>query len=1054
MGRINNQRLRVVLGWHMHQPEYREPGTGPRTGAFILPWTYLHAIKDYADMAAHLEAVEGARAVVNFAPILLDQLADYAEQIQAHRLHDSPLRDPLLAALAAPVLPGDVSARLKLMEDCLRAHERRLIARYPAYAAMAERCKLLRERPEDIGEVFLTDLLVWYHLAWMGESFKRSNALVQALIAQQRNFTVAQRGELVGLIGEIVADIVPRYRRLAESGRVELSVTPYDHPILPLLLEIGSASEAMPDAPLPTRNYPGGEARSRWHLAEGVEAFEAAFGVKPVGCWCSEGAVSAAAIRLLPEYGLHWTATGQGVLNNSLGEASPPFPASPYRLSPEHPAIFFRDDDLSDRIGFRYSGWSAEDAVGDLIAALEDRAACSAPGSVITIFLDGENAWEHYAENGWGFLSQLYSQLAAHPRLQLSTFRDVLASNDGASPVELAPLSKLVTGSWVYGTLSTWIGAADKNRGWELLTDAKLAFDRVVASDRLAPAELEQAARQLGVCEGSDWFWWLGDYNPVGAVSDFESLFRRHLKSLYAMLGEPAPAALDAVLSRGQGDPAGGGTMRMTSEVKATYAPPSDLFARRRAGVLTHISSLPSGDLSHGAYRFIEFAAASGFTVWQILPTGPTDDSGSPYLSRSTHAGNPRFISLDWLVDRGWLAEKPALEAGGEGRHQALREASAGFRREANATWRARFNAARAAQAYWLDNYALFVALDAAYGAPWTAWPQPLRDREPSALAAAREQFAQAIIEVEFEQIVFRMQWTEVRAYAHKLHVHLFGDLPIFVNHHSADVWSHRGYFQLDADGGLAKVAGVPPDYFSEDGQRWGNPLYDWAALQRDGFAWWIERLRTQLGLYDLVRIDHFRGLEACWEIPATAETAKEGEWVKVPGEALLAALKHAFGRLPLVAEDLGLITQEVEALRAEFGLPGMRVLQFGFDGSPHNVNLPQNFEPLTVCYTGTHDNAPTREWLEELDAHSRTAVDQHLAREHLPAPWSMIQAALGSVARLAIIPMQDLLGLGVGHRMNTPGTATGNWSWQFDWPQVPADLARRLRDINWRCGR
>jgi alpha-amylase/alpha-mannosidase (GH57 family) len=340
------ERLRVVIGWHMHQPEYREPDSG----RYILPWTYLHAIKDYSDMAAHLEAVPGARAVVNFAPILLDQLADYAAQIPAHLDQGTALRDPFLAALVAPTLPGDPAARLQLMNEALRAHPQRLVARYPAYAQMAERARALRERPEDIGEAWLADLLVWYHLAWTGEAAKRRDAQVQALIAQERGYTLAQRRALLALIGELTAGIVPRYRALAQAGRVELSVTPYDHPILPLLLDIGCAAEAMPEAPLPTRAYPGGEARAHWHLAEGVASFERAFGFAPAGCWCGEGAVSDAAIALLPGYGLHWTATGQGVLGHSLGAAAPPFPAAPYRLSPQHPAIFFRDDDLSDRI--------------------------------------------------------------------------------------------------------------------------------------------------------------------------------------------------------------------------------------------------------------------------------------------------------------------------------------------------------------------------------------------------------------------------------------------------------------------------------------------------------------------------------------------------------------------------------------------------------------------------------------------------------------------------------------------------------------------------------
>lgn len=1042
--------LRVVIGWHMHQPEYREPGQGPRTGRFILPWTYLHAIKDYADMAAHLEQVEGACAVVNFAPILLDQLVDYAAQIEGFSLGGHALRDPLLGALAAEVLPAASPDRARLMEECLRAHPQRLIARYPAYAALAGRCAALRERPEDIGERFLGDLLVWYHLAWMGESFRRGPGLVTDLIAQGQAYTHAQRKALVIEIGRICADIIPRYRRLAESGRVELSVTPYDHPILPLLLDMQSAAEAMPGAPLPERSYPGGEARARWHLDEGVRSFESVFGFRPQGCWCSEGAVSAPALALLPDYGLRWSATGQGVLGHSLGAEAPAFPQAPYRLPGPQPALFFRDDDLSDRIGFRYSGWSADDAVGDLIAALEHRAAASPAGSVVTIFLDGENAWEHYPHNGWDFLSQLYARLAAHPGLRLSTFSRVLAEDSAA----ILPLPRLVTGSWVYGTLSTWIGSADKNRGWDLLIDAKEAFDRVMASDRLDAAQRERATQQLGVCEGSDWFWWLGDYNPAGAVADFESLFRLHLKSLYALLFEPAPATLEAVLSRGHGEPAGGGTMRMASETPATTRPRIDLLSRRRAGVLAHLSSVPGGDLSHDAYRFIEFAAASGFSLWQVLPIGPTDESGSPYLSRATHAGNPLFISLDWLVDRGWLAHAPGPEAGHKGRLEALRAARSGYEREAGPHWRHRFLTQHGTERGWLDDYALFVALDAEHGAPWTGWPTALRDRDPTAMADARLRHADAIAQVEFEQLLFRLQWAEVRAYAHELGVHLFGDLPIFVDHHSADVWAHRHCFQLEADGSLAKVAGVPPDYFSADGQRWGNPLYDWTALAEDGFRWWIERLRTQLSLFDLVRIDHFRGLEACWEIPASAATARDGRWVPTPGAALLRAFREAFGHLPLVAEDLGLITPEVDALRLAFGLPGMRVLQFGFDGSPENVHLPHNFEPLTVCYTGTHDNAPTREWFESLDEQTRADVEEQFAYERVPPPWPLIHAAVGSVARLSIVPMQDLLGLGTGHRMNTPGTVEGNWSWRFDWSQVPDGLAQNLRRLHQRYGR
>lgn len=1051
---MENLRLRVVLGWHMHQPEYREP----EGGQYRLPWTYLHAIKDYADMAAHLERVEDARAVVNFAPLLLEQLADYAAQVEAFGARGAPLRDPLLAGLAADPLPAEAETRLALLRDGLRAHPQRLIARYPAYEALARRAESLRERPDDVGDAFLADLLVWYHLAWMGESVKREDAFLQALIAQEGGYTVAQRRALVALIGRICGGIVPRYRRLWEADRVELSVTPYGHPILPLLLDIGSAAEAMPGAPLPERRYPGGEARARWHLARAIDVFESAFGRRPAGCWCSEGAVSADALGLLPEAGLAWSASGQGVLGHSLGAQAPSFPVHPYRVSPDHPALFFRDDDLSDRIGFRYSGIDAREAVDDLVRALEERAAVSPPGAVVTIFLDGENAWEHYPENGWAFLSGLYTALAAHPNLRLTTFSDVLAEHP-----KVAPLPHLVTGSWVYGTLSTWIGAADKNRGWDLLIDAKLAYDRYAATRPPARA-LAAAERQLGICEGSDWFWWLGDYNPAAAVADFEWLYRQQLAALYRLIGEPAPAALGEVLSRGHGDPAAGGVMRTGSEAPAPPLPPADLFARRRAGVLAHIASLPGargGDFSHDAYRFVEFAAACGFTVWQVLPLGPTDASGSPYLSVSAHAGNPEFLSLDWLVDRGWLTRRdvdvdaPAPEGWASRRRGLLRQAHAEFQREAGPAWRARHAAFMRDHASWLDDYALFVALAAEHAdASWTHWPKGLRDRDPAVLEQARARHAPALAQTAFEQWLFFTQWAELRSYAHRHGVYLFGDVPIFVGHQSADVWANRSLFQLDASGESRKVAGVPPDYFAVDGQRWGNPLYAWDAHVATGFAWWIGRLRTQLALFDLVRIDHFRGLSACWEIPVEAKSAREGSWVPTPGAELLDAARAAFGRLPLVAEDLGVITPEVEALRVAFGLPGMRVLQFGFDGSPHNVHLPQNFEPLTVAYSGTHDNATTREWFEALDPHTRGLVTALFARNEEPVPWPVLHATLSSVARLAVLPMQDLLGLPAGNRMNTPGTVEGNWRWRFDWRSVPGDLARHLRELNWRYGR
>ncbi|HKY91766.1 MAG TPA: glycoside hydrolase family 57 protein, partial [Nevskiaceae bacterium] len=388
---MDDTRLRVVLGWHMHQPEYREPPHG----TYRLPWTYLHAIKDYADMAAHLEQVPAARAVVNFAPLLLEQLADYAEQVDAFIERALPLRDPVLAGLVADPFPTDAASRAALVQAALRAHPERLIARYAPYEALARRANALHLQPEDIGDAFLADLLVWFHLAWMGESLKREDAFLRGLVAQGGRYTLRQRRDLLALIGRVCGDLVPRYRALLEGGQVELSVTPYGHPILPLLLDIGCAAEAMPGAPLPQRRYPGGEARARWHLEKAVAVFESAFGERPRGCWASEGAISDDALRLLPDVGLQWAASGQGVLGHSLGASAPSFPVQPYRLSPQHPALFFRDDDLSDRIGFRYQTWSPDAAVEDFVQGLEERAHVAPPGAVVTIFLDGENAWEH-----------------------------------------------------------------------------------------------------------------------------------------------------------------------------------------------------------------------------------------------------------------------------------------------------------------------------------------------------------------------------------------------------------------------------------------------------------------------------------------------------------------------------------------------------------------------------------------------------------------------------------------------------------------------------------
>ncbi len=482
-----------------------------------------------------------------------------------------------------------------------------------------------------------------------------------------------------------------------------------------------------------------------------------------------------------------------------------------------------------------------------------------------------------------------------------------------------------------------------------------------------------------------------------------------------------------------------------------------DPLSGRRAGVLLHPTSLPGpgprGDLGHAAYRFVEFAAAAGFSVWQTLPLGPTHEDGSPYQCLSVHAGNVDMISLDWLVDRGWLKPE-TISANGKcslaRRRTCLKRAYACYQSHADAHWREAFNTFTAQCAGWLEDYALYSALRAEQGGrAWFDWPDALRAREHGALDEAAARLAKEIDQVRFEQFVFFRQWAELRDYAHRHGLYLFGDMPIFVAHDSAEVWAHREYFDVDAHGQAATVAGVPPDYFSETGQRWGNPHYHWERMEADGFAWWVERMRTQLALFDIVRIDHFRGFEAYWSIPAEAETAVDGHWVKAPGAVLLRTLQERFERLPLVAEDLGVITAEVDALRREFGLPGMKILQFAFGSDAANPYLPHHHTSDSVVYTGTHDNDTTLGWYAGLDEAQQAHVLDYLGQPGEPMPWPLVRTALASVAGLAVLPMQDLLGLDGSHRMNRPGTTRGNWRWRFEWEQLPADLVERLRHLN-----
>jgi len=426
-----------------------------------------------------------------------------------------------------------------------------------------------------------------------------------------------------------------------------------------------------------------------------------------------------------------------------------------------------------------------------------------------------------------------------------------------------------------------------------------------------------------------------------------------------------------------------------------------------------HLSSLDAA-LGRGGRAFVDWLAAAGFSVWQLLPLGPTGTAGSPYWVRSDFAGNPAFI------DAG---ERPNA-AGSE--NAAFLESSRS----------------------WLEDYACFETLSAVHnGAPWWQWPIEYRDRDAAALARLQGAHAEEIAQLKLEQFAFAAQWQALRSYAHARGVRLVGDVPFYVAPDSAEVWTHRAQFQLDVAGMPRAVAGVPPDYFSELGQLWGNPLYDWARMRQDGFEFWRARVRCQLERVDVLRIDHFRALAAHWAVPAGAADARGGVWRRTPGRALLQTLQKELTLLPFVAEDLGLITPDVEALRRRFRLPGMRVLQFGFDGNPENPHLPHMHRHNSVVYTGTHDNDTTLGWFAALDAQTQQRVAAYLGSDGMPQ--ALIRAACASVAQLAVVPMQDLLGLGSAARFNTPGTVKGNWSWKLPAAALNQERAQHYAALN-----
>ena len=481
-------------------------------------------------------------------------------------------------------------------------------------------------------------------------------------------------------------------------------------------------------------------------------------------------------------------------------------------------------------------------------------------------------------------------------------------------------------------------------------------------------------------------------------------------------------------------------------EPEAEHSNP--LMQRRRAGLLLHPTSLPGptvvGTLGSEAFRFLDWAGAAGFSLWQILPLHPPQEDGSPYASISAFAGDARLID----------AERLAARSGLDGVAGAAVEVLEQVRRRLDATppeWQQAFRVFCDAQGpVWLDDFARFVVIrEQRDGQPWWLWPEALRDREPEALDELDADAADALERIRFAQFVFFDQWQGLCERARELDIQILGDMPIFVAHDSADVWSHRALFDLDADGQPHTVAGVPPDYFSATGQRWGNPQYRWEVLQETGYAWWVERLRWTLETVDAVRIDHFRGFESSWAIPASEPDATRGHWMEGPGAAFFECLQERLGALPLLAEDLGVITPEVTALRHRFDLPGMRILQFAFEGGDDNPYLPANHDELSAVYTGTHDNDTTLGWFRQLEPamqeHVIATLDEGSAET---MPWPMVRAALRSPARLGILPMQDVLELDGQHRMNQPGTVQGNWSWRFAWEQVPEERAEQMRAL------
>lgn len=499
----------------------------------------------------------------------------------------------------------------------------------------------------------------------------------------------------------------------------------------------------------------------------------------------------------------------------------------------------------------------------------------------------------------------------------------------------------------------------------------------------------------------------------------------------------------------------------------------------RKSGILLHPTSLPSlygiGDLGKGAYAFIDYLVAAGQKLWQVLPLGPVGYGESPYSSYSSFAGNPLLIDLDSLIKKGFLEESDLLPIPSFSKYSVdfdlvrkwkvplLLKASNLFEKKASASEKKAFHEFCEKQAFWLDDFALFMSVKNFYekqtdssdgegkkSTVWNElWDQDIRRHEPKAIERWEKLLSKEVFEEKVVQYFFFSQWKNLKQYANQKGIQIIGDVPIFVAPDSSDVWAYRRFFLVDEDCAFKKVAGVPPDYFSPVGQRWGNPLYNWKAMEEDGFSWWISRFKALSSLVDIVRIDHFRGFEAYWEIPAEEKTAVKGRWVKAPGGRLFKALEKALGDLPVIAEDLGFITEPVHKLRKQFHFPGMKILQFAFefqDGGRFNSRngyLPHNFEENCVVYTGTHDNDTTLGWYFSLPNDLKNQICSYMGVNGHDFVRDCIRLALSSVARIALFPLQDLFCYGSESRMNTPSTVGGqNWAWRFSMEALRSDIA------------